>query len=145
MLYIVNNVKLTNDLIYDVESSFFLNVDSIISNRLYERIIKQIDLVSYCDGDYIKTPFGGTSIYNLSSGCKALLLAVTFNNRWVNFLEAGPNVMDLAAEIGKTMDMHILCEKRFRSKNHRDDTIVFNGNKIKIKDIPYMEVHRHGY
>lgn len=91
MLYLSTKyADIKNNLIYDVEAGFRIFKKSIINNPLYWEIVHDIDKVSEINGDYIKTPFGGTSSDNLSSGCKALLLAVA-TGTWVNFLEAGDN------------------------------------------------------
>lgn len=135
MLYLSTKyADIKNNLIYDVEAGFRIFKKSIINNPLYWEIVHDIDKVSEINGDYIKTPFGGTSSDNLSSGCKALLLAVA-TGTWVNFLEAGDNVINKALSIARTKDLHVYYMLDLFTIEHKDDIINYNGKCIKLKNI----------
>lgn len=137
MLYIITNLELLNgaEYMYDVEACFGEYKDKVKKQKLYGRIIRSIDNVSEYKDEFIRTPFGCTSIDNLSSGAKAMLLAVTFPNVWVNFLEAGENVFNLALEIANDIDLHILCERTMLFTKHTDTELIVNGYKYKAKDL----------
>lgn len=139
MLYIINYKNNTN-IIYDVEQTFFLNKHIIKREALYGKIVKSIDNVLEFKGDYIETPFGGTSIESLSSGAKALLLAVNKQDHWVNFLEAGENVMNLAVEISRDIDLHIFCEKSFNAWKYPNELINFNGHMGELRKLAFRRI-----
>lgn len=141
MIHIIDNLNQCKidktQFINDVEAAFPIYKHKIQSNGLYGNIIRSIDKVEYFKGDYIETPFGGTSCDKLSSGCKALLLAVTLPNIWINFLEAGDNVLKLALDISNTIDIHIVYDQKIVSAKHRDMDIKLNGRVIKLKSMPF--------
>lgn len=57
--------------------------------------IRVIDSAEYMGNGHIKTVFGITSIENLSTGCKALILIHHYNDKIININECGENVLDI--------------------------------------------------
>lgn len=124
-----------NNLIYDVEAYFRLKKNTLIKHPLYETVIREVDGATKIFDDGIRTKFGSTLVDNLSTGCKALIIAVNNPNTWVNFLEAGSNVIEVASKLCKTeIDIHIICEKSFLIKdlNYR---VNADGNITTVKDL----------
>lgn len=124
MLIIVtntNNIN-TDNIVDDVEAYFEIVKRQIIKHPLFDKIIKELD---NADRDTEKSQedimgkFGQTTIDNLSSGCKALLISVLEPNTYVNFLEAGRNVIDYAIKLCKdeNIDLHIIYQRRFGASN----------------------------
>ena len=79
----------------------------IQSNSLVDRVLKEIDGASIISGTSVETKFGITDMTNLSSGCKALLVAMHEPDMIVNFIMAGRNAVRLALGISQFIDMRI--------------------------------------
>lgn len=111
MVYIVTSFDkiIGSTYMFDAEAYFDEIKDDVINHPLYKRVIKNIDNAIPTVADGIKTPFGNTVISNLSTGCKTLLIAVYDISRWINFLEAGPNVLKEAIAISKDTGLDIHC------------------------------------
>ncbi len=139
MLYIVTDKSFVADKVvfYDVEEVFKFQASDIVKLKMFEKIIYDIDeatLFSKKDSkNVIRTPFGVTSIDGLSSGCKAVLLAATYPNCWVNMLEAGGNAWDEVLKLAGMVNMHVLSEVRpiTLSKN----TVNLNGKIMSMLDV----------
>lgn len=69
--------------------------------------MKEIDKVEKRDGLIIKNRFGVTSIEHLSSGCKAIILAVSNsgNKCAVSVDGCGENALNVLFKLGKEMDL----------------------------------------
>lgn len=126
------NDKTQQMLINDVEV-YFDRISYIIlkDKKLFKSVISKIDNAEYIPDNIIETPFGRTVINDLSSGCKALLIALTFPEYITNFTEAGDNVLKLAVEYSKTREINIFIQKpiigdlRYKIKlNGQDSTLL---------------------
>lgn len=135
MLYVYSKNMLNGFvLINDVEAGF---TQLKYNNELFEDdvslfIMKYIDSVSFKKGDYIETPFGSTSMDNLSSGCKALLLAYYYRNKkdvLVNILECGENAIELLFELAKTMDISVYTTHTLTIYDDNAECII-DGKKV---------------
>ena len=88
MLYLYTQKPAEDVYVHDVESYFYLKYASIYKHPIALQWIKEID-------GALRTKFGITVPLNISSGSKALLIAITQTDCVVNFIEAGQNIFDL--------------------------------------------------
>lgn len=129
MLYIAYNKIDKASTIFDVDGWFDVNFHSLPETKENKRLIKEIDHAELISADTVRTPFGVTSLSNLSSGCKAALLAAN-TNYIVSFDEAGDNAFEAILKTAKAQDIKIatsLCV----SVNSKD-TVVVDGVKMSM-------------
>ena len=111
MLTIITNSNTDFKRIYDVESHFkaLMNIGEKFNDDIYTKIMQHIDNINQRDGGYIVTRFGGTDISNLSSGCKAVILAVRYRNsdKAVSVDECGDNALKVLFKISEKMDLTV--------------------------------------
>ena len=130
MLQIYSKVKYgSKTYVDDVDKFFEVAKKSIVKHSKYRDIIRSIDKAAYVSNDTIRTAYGITGIHNLSSGCKALLIATAYPTYKVNFEEAGDNVIELAVELSKKYNIQIVFNRTAAIKNG-DTEIEFNGEKM---------------
>ena len=125
--------------IYDVERFFENTYRTIMKHPEYKYIISSIDKALPKDDSILISQFGEMNIINLSSGCKALLIAIVFNDLIVNFTEAGDNILDLALELSNKYNFNILITREMATKNVLTK-VKYNGV---IK--PYINVFREAF
>lgn len=94
----------------DVELFFKSEWRTIVKHESFEYVLKTIDKGTLLGGDAISTPFGTTSVTNISTGSKALLIALSYPKFIVNFLETGNNVLELASKLSDKYDLQIYME-----------------------------------
>lgn len=143
MLYITN--KICDDNFIDEVDIYFnyYALKYIEHSDLVKRIINDIDGAKWLGGDIIETRHGKTIIQNISSGCKALIIAVLNPNLTVSFIEAGNNVFELALELSKSMEIHIYTQNRVVIKHNHSCNVNFNGKIMTAKE--WMDISLGGY
>lgn len=134
MLYIYTKRPLDNVFVEDVENYFYLKYKDIYKYSITLEIIKEIDKAEVVGSDVLRTRFGTTNLLNISSGSKALLIAITQTNKIVNFIEAGQNIFDKALELSKQYDMHIYMDTNMLFTKYLDYTIVVDNTPVKVFD-----------
>lgn len=120
--------------IHDVEKVFSLKSVSTpaLQKDGAKEILKVIDGVTVKKGSYVKTKFGECSINDLSTGCKALLLANYFGeNNIVNFSECGDNVIDYASTMKRRIKAYI--PQILTLNNNR--VVEYNNKIVKVGDL----------
>ena len=129
MLYIYTS-KDNKNTVFDADLVFYLNLPDIVkryeSNERVLRVLREIDGMTETMGDYIIAKYGSVSLGDLSTGCKACMLAVLYNDRYVvSADEMGYNCIKVLAEISKEMDI-----KLYTSYAYSDfpDEVVVNVN-----------------
>lgn len=123
-----NGKKCINDVEVAFNKSIQLGIKDI---PLYEDVLKRIDSAQLVGEDTVKTPFGVTSLNNISSGSKCLLLALSNDKVYVNFDEAGSNVLALANKIAVHRNINIYMSNR-RPIPGENNAITVNGKKSTI-------------
>lgn len=102
----------------------------IFQGPQYDFIMREIDGVKARRLDSIETPIGYTTIYNLSTGCKSVMLAYYLRNKsdiCISIMECGVNALDTLFRIGE------FCDLRVYTRNPIDlNRIEFKGTKCKI-------------
>lgn len=108
VLYIYTNFEniQKDNYIHDIELFFEETWQRVCNHKEAKYVMKKIDSAVLISDMTIKTKFGITNLLNLSTGCKTLLIALTYNNSVTNF-DAGPNVFDLALTLSRKYDLHI--------------------------------------
>lgn len=113
MLYLCSDPK-SKRVIYDVEIRFKSLVSNHISfdSDICRQVIKTIDHATLTHGNIIETPFGSASISDLSSGCKAVLLALHYSSikdtDWiVSIEECGSTPIKVLCELAKKKDVYV--------------------------------------
>lgn len=120
--------------INDVEVAFNKSVQLGIKGiPLYRDVLKEIDEAQLIGEDTVKTPFGITSLSNISSGSKCLLLALSNDKVYVNFDEAGNNVLELANKMAVDRNINIYMSNR-RPIPGKNNAITINGKKSTVYD-----------
>lgn len=133
MLNIITD-KTGKKYINDVEVAFNKSVQLGIKDiPLYRDVLKEIDGAQLIGEDTVKTPFGVTSLNNISSGSKCLLLALSNDKVYVNFEEAGSNVLALANKIAVNRNINIYMSNR-RPIPGENNAITVNGKNSTIYD-----------
>lgn len=137
MLYITSNIdpnnkKYLDDVVsyFDFEFYRYVKPDKIVN-----KILEEIDGAHIISNDIVETKFGRTIITNLSTGCKALLIAAKKSGLIVNFTEAGNNVVELAVELSKDIDMHIYTRNRIAFHKNHNFIINHNGKEMTVGDL----------
>ena len=91
--------------IYDCELYFkqLVAQGENFNQQIYKQIIQDIDKVDMIDDKVIETPFGKTSINDIQTGCKTVLLAIYFCihklKYIVNLEECGQNAIQSLIDI----------------------------------------------
>lgn len=138
MLNIITNYNVLpkKKFVDDVEVFFWAKWKEIIKHPEFSRIIKEIDNADVLSVGVIKTKHGTTIPLELSSGCKALLIAITYDNLYVSFLEAGGNVLKLAFELANKYNINIVTTKAIRvlDKSDLKKPLILNGKKATLDD-----------
>ena len=133
MLNIITD-KTGKKYINDVEVAFNKYVQLGIKDiPLYRDVLKEIDGAQLIGEDTVRTPFGVTSLNNISSGSKCLLLALSNDKVYVNFDEAGSNVLALANKIAVNRNINIYMTNR-RPIPGGNNAITVNGKNSTIYD-----------
>lgn len=111
------------------------------SDDLSNFVMKEIDGAYLIKGKVVQTPFGVTTVDNLSLGCQSLLVALKENdgNTWISFLGAGDNVIELALKICRDydIDLYIVLD---RSPFIYPEEYTFEINGKIYKDADFMDV-----
>ncbi len=85
-------------------------------------------------GRVIINKFGETSINDISTGCKVILLALTHSDYCISNLEMGQNVIEFALDnIQDSIDIHILC---------KNDIDMPSGNRIVTVDGEQLSIDK---
>ena len=133
MLNIITD-KTDKKCINDVEIAFNKSIQLGIKDvPLYAEVLKVIDKSQLIGDDTVKTPFGITSLSNISSGSKCLLLALSNDKVYVNFDEAGNNVLELANKMAVDRNINIYMSNR-RPIPGKNNAITINGKKSTVYD-----------
>lgn len=85
------------DIIYDAEEWFTYHLENsggkAFDNPISNRILHRIEGATKRKDNIIITKYGKTHIKDISTGCKAVLLAVNFPNYCISNIEMGDNAM----------------------------------------------------
>lgn len=113
MLNIITNPRYKGDkiIINDVEAFFYNEANEIIRHKEFKSVIKAIDDADVIIDGVIKTKFGVATARELSTGSKALLIALSYPQYITNMTEAGNNVLSLLVTLSKQYDLNILLNK----------------------------------
>lgn len=109
MLYIHLDEVRTPRFLMDIDGYFNRNKEKKWFNDPYvKKIIKEIDNTVAVKDEYLESPvFGGISPVQLSTGCKALILAYEVNEviyaTWM-----GDNCVQLLLDMAEKKDVHIM-------------------------------------
>lgn len=117
----------------DIESRFDVLVNSGVKFKedIYTFIMEEIDNVTFRNDDIIETPFGRTLITNLSSGCKAVILAMYYNDKdiYICIDECGNNALKVLFELSKKWDVKTYINREIALE---DDTITCKINNEQL-------------
>ena len=145
MLHIITKINSENVSAYPKSvMKLKYSFDTEFSDELSKLVMKEIDNAEILMDKVIKTPFGVTTMDNLSSGCQSLLLAIKEkdNDVWIDFTCAGGNVVELALKICRdyNLDLYIYYNNytcfggkydfEIDGKVYRDDYFTFAMNHI---------------
>ena len=86
-----------------------MNTGEKFSDDIYTKIMQHIDNIAQRDEDVIVTRFGKTTISNLSSGCKAVILSVYYrvSDTAVSIDECGDNALKVIFKIAEKLDLAV--------------------------------------
>ena len=125
----------------DAESSFLLLKEEIVQNPLLPEVLKAIDGSTVLFDDIIETKYGRTLIEKVSTSCKCCLLALTYPDKWINFLEAGPKAISYVVGLSDKYDMHIVVDDFL---DPGPEAIVnFNGKLVNSHDLYKLTTLRY--
>ena len=124
--------------IRDVEAVFNLNeplLDRLYfdSNSMYA--LKEIDGVTDRNGKYVTTKYGTILLSDISTGCKAVLLAINNANYLIDSDEMGCNALIVLAKIARTKDVYIMTH-RVLDVLPQDAIYEINGDLCDGADVP---------
>lgn len=123
------------ELIEDIDTKFdYLYYSGVINLDSTDfKIMKQMDRIKRCDGQFMTTPYGsGISVTKLSTGCKTCLLARRLKDVVISLDQCGPNALDVALGMDNRqylMSFLIIPDKELSIE------IKVNSGKIIVKDI----------
>lgn len=105
-------LKITTDKKYAYQiniDSFFKTIQdkSVFNKDVYKKIMRKIDKAELLDTDLIETPFGKTTLNNLSTGCKTVILSVFLSedNVFIPLGECGNNALSVLFELSKQYNL----------------------------------------
>lgn len=114
--------------IIDVESRFRMLIrdGETFSNDAYTKIMKKIDNISERRGNIITSRFGETLIESLSSGCKAVLLAVYYHDSdiAVSVDECGENALKVLFKIAEKINLQVYVSNYIKVNESDIECIV---------------------
>lgn len=96
-------------------------------------VISQIDNATFIVSDIIKTPFGETRLYDVSTGCKAVIIAMLYPDFCVSYMEVGHNVFDYTVNLSNHRDMYIFTPIVLFAKD-MNSRIYMDNTKVTVKD-----------
>lgn len=132
MITLYKNFDLINKKYYinDVESVFNGLYQSIIKSEDYKLVVKYIEHGEVMDNGLVKNKFGIAHPIQISTGSKALLLALYSSTSIVNFLETGNNVTRCMFKYFKDRDLKIYLPQIVIVKNAENLKVLLDGRNI---------------
>lgn len=108
MISIFNKKDTAGKLIVDPDAMFrtLFKIEDIIKNNTeMQDVLRQIDGVTEYNGGFLKTKYGVTSIQNISTGSKAVILLMMNPDKVVNDFELGNNIKELMRQQNKNYNI----------------------------------------
>lgn len=102
--------KPSTNYIEDVEAFFDIMYKRIYSKPFTADIIKFIDGAEIIHEGVLKTKFGYGTLLDISTGSKAVLVALSFPDYVVNFIEAGDNIANKALDLSADYDLSLYMD-----------------------------------
>lgn len=115
--------------IFDVEKSFYVIANQCYKQEYFEGVIQNIEHGEIIQDSVIRTIFGVIHTSQMSTGAKALLLALYKPKAIVNFREAGNNVVAYALKLSKKYDLSIYLDREVPGI-HTNESVLLNGKKV---------------
>ena len=140
MLYIYSSLKSIDRKKFVNDVEIFFNFDlayNLKTDEAINKILKTIDGANIINGNVVETKFGVTTLSNLSTGCKALIIAWLNQSLTVNFTEVGDNVVELAVELSKDRDLHVYTRNSVVFGKNLDTVVNLDGKEMTAKE--YIE------
>ena len=140
MLYIYSSLKSIDRKKFVNDVEIFFNFDlayNLKTDESINKILKTIDGAHIINGNVVETKFGVTTLSNLSTGCKALIIAWLNTSLTVNFTEVGDNVVELAVELSKNRDLHVYTRNSVVFGKNLDTVVNLDGKEMTAKE--YIE------
>ena len=123
--------QIPKNMICDVDGAFMLFKKRNMKDPVALKLVKAIDGAIYHSDNNVETPFGLANINQLSSGCKAALLAI-WTDAVVNFTEAGDNVYKALLKYAKDRDMYVWTNNDVVINS--DELVCVDGKKMTARD-----------
>lgn len=140
MLYIYSSLKSIDRKKFVNDVEIFFNFDlayNLKTDEAINKILKTIDGAHIIAGNVVETKFGVTTLSNLSTGCKALIIALLNPGLTVNFTEVGDNVVELAFELSKNRDLHVYTRNSVVFGKNLDTVVNLDGKEMTARE--YIE------
>lgn len=140
MLYIYSSLKSIDRKKFVNDVEIFFNFDlayNLKTDEAINKILKTIDGAHIINGNVVETKFGVTTLSNLSTGCKALIIALLNQGLTVNFTEVGDNVVELAVELSKNRDLHVYTRNSVVFGKNLDTVVNLDGKEMTARE--YIE------
>ena len=140
MLYIYSSLKSIDRKKFVNDVEIFFNFDlayNLKTDEAINKILKTIDGANIINGNVVETKFGVTTLSNLSTGCKALIIAWLNQSLTVNFTEVGDNVVELAVELSKDRVLHLYTRNSVVFGKNLDTVVNLDGKEMTAKE--YIE------
>jgi hypothetical protein len=90
-------------------------------------ILNVIDGVTEINGGSVKTRFGWTSINNVSSGSKLLILGVVRPDIIIQNCETGDNACREAFRVANNTDLHLYLDQPIQAIDTPEQLVNYNG------------------
>lgn len=139
MIHFYTDKKYINDatLELDTEAIFYfftqerdkVYFDDDISNE----ILRNVEGVDYRSGNIVRNSISETHIQNISTGCKAVLIAVSHPDTCITNLEMGDNaVIELYRH--KDREIHIMCYNLLPYSSDCSGQVMLNNQKCDFEE-----------
>ncbi len=101
--------------VLDVEAQYIVRYNDIIAkyenNQYALQILENIEGMTWHNGDVIKAKFGSVSMRDISTGGKACLLAVIYNEEFaVSNMEMGYNCICELFKVAKNININLIVD-----------------------------------
>lgn len=130
---------------FNIEARFIPLLESdntLFNDDTSTKILQRIDgMTMRYDNETIKAKFGAVRMQDLSTGCKGLLLATKFNDKWIiNIDGLGYNCIFMLFELANAVDIEVYSTRVLYHMKDEFKAIV-NGIECSGSDIS-LEMER---
>lgn len=132
--------------INDAGTYFNINIKPSEITSIDKEVIKRIDNGTFVDEEDIKTPFGTTSMYNLSSGTKTIISILHHTEKIFNLINCGENALKVLFELIDGTDIQVFLDHTSYDASNIGMDLKFDVNNKDVETDAmglYLEIDKY--